>query len=235
MKRKLLDLIYPRFCAGCGDIVRGRENHICWDCFSGINIISRPICSLCGDPAEGIIEHEYTCSWCVNHHPHFDIARSAVRYRGVLKDTMHAFKYNQDVHMVNDLAELLISCARTHYLNEEFDAVTVVPLDAKKKRQRSYNQSTLLASRLAKAIGVKFAEGCARRCRSIRPQVELNARQRRLNVKGAFDVAERAWVKGRSLLLVDDVMTTGATVNELAKVLKEAGAVRVCVATVARG
>jgi competence protein ComFC len=235
MTLKALDLIYPRFCVGCDTVVRDRENHICWDCFSSVDILSSPICSICGDPADGIIEHEYTCSWCVNRRPHFDRARSAVRYRGVVKDSLQAFKYNNQIHMVSDLAELLVSCVKTHYSDDEFDAVTVVPLDSKKQRQRSYNQSTLIGQKLASAIGVKCAPECVCRTKAVRPQVELNARQRIMNVKGIFEVREQAWVKGRSFLLVDDVMTTGATVNELSKVLKGAGADRVCVATVARG
>lgn len=235
MKPNLLDLVYPRFCIGCGQTVKNRAHHICWDCFTGINIISSPFCRICGDPAEGMIEHEYICSWCVNNRPHFDMARSAARYTGLIKEALHTYKYSNQIHMRNDLAELLISCTRAHYAKYEFDAVTVVPLDSRKLRLRSYNQSALLAGRLADAIGVRFKDGCVRRLGGGRPQVGLNMHQRRMNVKGMFEVVEMAWVAGRSFLLVDDVMTTGATVNELSKELKSAGAVSVYVATVARG
>ncbi|OVE75369.1 hypothetical protein BVX97_04660 [bacterium E08(2017)] len=148
---------------------------------------------------------------------------------------MHEFKYNRGIHYLNDLSELLLSTVRACYLDEEYDAVTSVPLDSAKMRSRSYNQAELLGRKLAKRLGVQYRPDCAKRTRSISPQVRLNASQRRLNVKGAFQSAQEEWIKGRRFLLVDDVMTTGATVNEVSKVLMESGAEKVNVITVARG
>lgn len=233
--KSLLDLLYPRFCTQCGVRVRNCDHHLCWDCFAGLNIISRPFCRLCGDPPDGLIEHEYTCSWCNSRKPGFDIARSAARYRGILRDVLHDFKYNGQVHLAADMAELLYQCAKTHYTDEMFDAVLPVPLAPGKERARGFNQAAMLAKRLARRTGISYAAGCVKRVRVARPQVELNAAQRRRNVRGIFEVKEPGWVKGKRLLLVDDVMTTGATVDEVSRMLKNAGAARVCVVTVARG
>lgn len=235
MKQRLLDLIYPRVCAACGCIVSRGRHYICWDCFTDFSVISNPYCNICGDPAEGMIENEYTCSWCVNHAPCFDLARSAVRFRGYVKDLLHDYKYSGDIHLTVDLTELICSSVSMHYNRELFDAVVAVPLHAHKERNRTYNQSALLARKVGKSMGIRYVADCLQRLRFGSSQTGCNARQRKLNVKGAFSPSWPDWIKGRTLLLVDDVMTTGATVNEVSRELKLAGAARVCVVTVARG
>jgi ComF family protein len=198
-------------------------------------MVEPPFCARCGDPVEGAVAHAYVCSWCVDRAPHFDLARSAARYHGTLQAILQQFKYGAATHLRRDLAGLLQACVQTHYGREHFDAVAFVPLHHRKERERTYNQSRLLAGELARGLRLPVAWRCLVRSKATATQTRLSAADRAENVRNAFRVREPAWVEGRRLLLVDDVMTTGATVNECARMLKQAGAARVCVATVGRG
>ena len=231
----LLDIVFPRHCVGCGVSVGDAAGHICWDCLSQLAVIHPPFCRICGDPVDGMVEHAFVCGWCEKNSPAFDLARSAARYRGVLKDLVHKLKYGAATYVEKDLAMLLCACAQTHFPCDAIDAVTFVPLHPTRERDRTYNQSHLLARGLARRLRKPLADRCLIRTRATATQTELTAHERTMNMKGAFAARNPAWLEGRTLLLVDDVMTTGATVNECAKALKDGGAARVFVVTVARG
>ncbi len=231
----LLDVIFPRYCASCSNNVGAGSGHICWQCRSQFALITGTVCIRCGDPAGGEVYHEYRCSWCKREDVFFNRARSALRYSGPLQRAMHRFKYNAYVWLADDLSKYLEACVKVHYDQAGIEAVVPVPLFGRKERERTFNQSSLLARRLAGAIDAPFYGNSVVRTRDTGSQVELNARQRRKNVRNAFRVVCRERIDGRSIMLVDDVMTTGATVNECSRALKEAGAVEVNVVTVARG
>jgi len=148
---------------------------------------------------------------------------------------LHRFKYSNATHLTADLASLLHACVNIHYTREKFDAVSFVPLHPAKERARTYNQARLLAGHLAGLMGLPLAGGCLSRIRETGTQTRLNMRARTKNVANAFQADCPEWIEGRNFLLVDDVMTTGATVSEISRELKAAGAGRVCVVTVARG
>jgi ComF family protein len=230
-----LDLFYPRLCAGCGGPVGAEPGHLCWDCLAGITYVKSPYCSLCGDPVEGRIDGEFICYNCTASRPHFDRARSAARYTGSLQNVMREFKYRKSLWVRRDLAGLLAACADAHYDPEQVDAVCFVPLYPAREREREYNQAGLLARALARRMGKPLLGRCLARIRPTPSQTNLTARARATNVAGAFRARWTRRLKGRRVLLVDDVMTTGATVSECARVLKEGGAVAVYVVTVARG
>lgn len=233
--RDSLDLAWPRPCEICGRPAGEVAWHLCWDCLASLPLVEAPFCSCCGDPVDGTVTHDYVCSLCVDRRPVYDQARSAVRFRGGIRALVHRFKYSQASYLDRDLAVLLHACARSQYSRERFDAITFVPLHPVRERERTYNQARLLAARLAGLMQVPLATGCLARVRSTGTQTHLNLRDRSRNVAGAFQSTCPEWVEGRNFLLVDDVMTTGATVNEAARVLKQAGSGRVCVVTVARG
>ena len=231
----VLDLVYPRLCGACGRTVGEDERHVCWDCLARLEILVPPFCSHCGDPVEGAVDGPFVCAWCRSSAPHFELARSAARYRGPLKALIHGFKYLQATHVEADLAMLLAACVETHYPKVPFDAVTFVPLHPARERERSYNQAQLLARQLARHLRLPLMPRGLRRIRATVTQTHLKAHERRANMHDAFVAVDPAWTEGRRLLLVDDVMTTGATVDECARVLKAAGAVSVHVVTVGRG
>jgi len=231
----LLDMVFPRMCAGCGGPVGDESRHICWECLASLWPVQFPHCMVCGNPVQGMVTHEYVCSLCTGHKRHFDRARSSVLFDGRIVNIVHAFKYGQAAHLSADLAGLLAVCANTHYAPEDVDAVTFVPLHHRKERERTYNQAHLLAGNLASILGKPLLSRCLVRWRPTLTQTALTAVERRKNMQGAFRARNEKWIEGRRILLVDDVMTTGATVDECAKTLKAAGAAEVRAITVARG
>jgi len=230
-----LDMLYPRMCVGCGQRVDPEPGHFCWDCRTTVLYVQPPYCSICGDPVEGRVDGSFVCYACSESTPLFDRARSAVRYRGVIQDALRAFKYRDGLWMRKDLVRILAACVAAHYDMDEIDAVTFVPLYPARHRQRGYNQAEVLAGLLARTIGKPLLKHCLARIKPTPTQTHLTARERATNVRGAFRTRWLNRLKGRRVLLVDDVMTTGATVNECSRVLKAGGAARVVVATVARG
>jgi ComF family protein len=230
-----LDIVYPRRCGGCGGELADRGMHLCWECLAGAVYVKDPFCSCCGDPVDGAVHHAFLCSWCRRTRPAFALARSAIRFRGVMKQVVHAFKYERACHLAGDLGGLLAGCVRAHYAGIDFDGVAYVPLHPLKARERSFNQSRLLAVSSARQLEIPVLHRSLARVRMTCTQTRLSAEERKSNVRGAFRAAMPEWIDGRRLLLVDDVMTTGATVNECAKVLVQAGARSVHVVTVARG
>ncbi|MEI7851635.1 MAG: ComF family protein [Kiritimatiellales bacterium] len=231
----MLDLLYPRNCVQCGAPSPEPMKYICWDCLSDTPKVEPPFCALCGDPVAGDIQHDYTCFACARETPAFDRARSAVRYEGAVGSALRALKYENALWVVDDLAELIFACVQAEYPDQPFDLVTAVPLHPSRRRARGFNQSALLGSALARRLGVPFREGLLRRVHPTVSQTGLTAPQRTANVCGAFRIGWFARPAGRKILLVDDVMTTGATVNACAKALRKGGAVSVHVVTAARG
>lgn len=230
-----LDVFYPRTCAGCGGPVGDEPGHLCWDCLAGITYVKSPYCSLCGDPVEGRIDADFVCYQCTSSLPHFDRARSAARYTGALQKVMREFKYRKSLWTRRDLVKLLTACAEAHYDPAQINAVCFVPLYPARRRDRGYNQAELLARALSRHLRKPLLKRCLARIRPTPSQTNLTARARASNVEGAFRARWRRRLKGRRVLLVDDVMTTGATVSECARTLKEGGAAAVYVVTVARG
>jgi len=233
--RTLLDLLYPKACAGCDGDLAPDEQHLCWECTADLIYVQPPYCAQCGDPVDGRVDGAFTCYLCGRDQPHFDRARSVARHRGVLRNLLHDFKYRNALWLERDLVRLLDACVRAHYDIGEIDALACVPLHRVRRRERGFNQSELLAGGLAKALGKPFLRRCLVRTRATGSQTNLTARERATNVRHAFRTRWGFRLGGRRILLVDDVMTTGATVSDCARALKKGGASKVVVATIARG
>jgi ComF family protein len=230
-----LDMVYPRSCMGCGKASPETFRYICWDCWSDASRIEPPFCRRCGDPVAGTIEHDFTCYACSAETPWFDAARSAARYDGVVGEALRQLKYGKALWMACDLAELMLGCLKAEFAGLTFDFVVPVPLYPVRRRERGYNQSAILAAELARRIRCPTASRVLRRIHPTASQTNLTAAQRLSNVQNAFQHGRRNRLAGRRVLLVDDVMTTGATVNACARALKRGGAQSVHVLTVARG
>ena len=229
------DWLYPRVCPGCGAMSDRPGRHLCWDCLSRIELYTQGLCTLCGRFAEGHVEHAFVCGACRQAKPRFDRARAAGRFAGVLREQVHQFKYGNALWLRHDLTDLLEGCLNAHFAAGEVDVVLPVPLHAVRQRERSYNQAALLAKELARRFDRRFDCRTLARVRTTATQTALDAAHRRMNMLGAFAVTEPAWVRSRCVLLVDDVMTTGATLDECARTLKKAGARTVWAVTVGRG
>lgn len=233
--RRLLDGVYPRFCAVCDAEVTTEAGYLCHECLAGLPLVTFPFCDRCGVPVAGKIDHAYTCHDCGERPPHYDQARSAARFEGAVRELTHQLKYNHAFWVLPDLADLAEAAYRAHFADAGVDLVAAVPLHARRRRQRGYNQSALLTRALARRAGLRVCNRLLRRERDTGTQTQLTAAARLLNVRGAFSVPHPRLAAGRTVLLVDDVMTTGATLDECARALRAAGAKRVLALSVARG
>lgn len=177
-----------------------------------------------------------TCLKCRASPPAFDMARSAVSFRGPARALVHSFKYGGAPWTARTVSTWLEGCWFAHFADERPDFVCSVPMHPLRKMRRGYDQAQLLAVAFANAIGLPCAKGLAVRCRATKTQTRLGAEERRGNVRGAFAAAPgaRDRIAGKCILIVDDVMTTGATFDALSRVYRENGASRVLCMSFAR-
>jgi competence protein ComFC len=218
----LADLFYPRWCVGCG---RRSSDVLCRPCFESLPLLTGPACGRCGLPTAVAVP---VCGACKNVDFAFETARAPLRYEGVGREVVHALKYRGYTPVVGKVAAPLLAEAAGGA--GPFDGVVPVPLHRTRLRKRGFNQAALLARGLAGRIRTPVSD-TLQVVRSTRDQVELSAAERRQNVAGAFSARSRT--RGR-LLLVDDVLTTGATTSACAAALLRAGAAEVHTLTLCR-
>ena len=233
--RQSADAAFPRVCAGCGAADPEASPHLCWDCLRDLHLIQRPFCERCGDPIAGRADHAYVCALCAARADAFTSARSAARYEGACAQAVRALKYHGATWVAGDLAGWLESVVRAEWPDVKFDAIVPVPLHALRRRTREYNQAELLAHGLGRRLRLPVWPRALRRVRATPSQTRLTVKDRAANMKNAFEARSCKNVSGARLLLVDDVMTTGATLHDAARALREGGAEGVWAATVARG
>jgi len=227
---KLLDILLPPVCGICNCPV-SKTATLCPECFSKLNFITRPYCKICGRPFEFDIMGDRTCTRCLMKRPLFLKARAAVVYDDTSKKLLLPFKHADRLDLIPLLVKLMRPAAND--LMPETDIVLAVPLHWLRMLKRKYNQSDELAYRLAKIYHKTYLPNILKRHRSTPSQGHLTALERSRNVRGAFKVTHSEKIKGKRILLIDDVLTTGATTNECTKVLLKAGAKQVCVLTFA--
>ena len=229
--KSLIDLIYPPRCLICQAFLQdqntvqgGQDIPFCQTCFKEFTPIKSPICSLCGRPFSDGTEQDRICEECLRKRPSYDIARAPYLYDGALMTAIHELKYAQRSHLAGPLGSLLALFAQTCIGELRGSLVMPVPLHPKRLRARGFNQSLLLARCVASKTGAELDFLSLRRTKFTKPQTELSSEERKKNVRKAIEVVKPEVVKKRTILLVDDVATTGSTLNECAKALKRAGA-----------
>lgn len=165
---------------------------------------------------------------CQKTHPHFDFVWSACIYQKRLRDLLHQFKYKHFTGLRFLFGIWLKDCVTYHHLDiTQFDMLIPIPLSAVRWRERGYNQSELLALELQKKFNININKECLRKIRNTHPHAQLEKKERWTNIQGAFTIKHPELIAGKSILLVDDLLTTGATASEAAKTLKDNGAARV--------
>jgi len=218
-----VDWLFPPTCGGCGTF----GERWCLACQNQTKPFGESVCSFCGYPT-----HDgQKCSACKATPPPFTAMRSWAPYNGPLRKSLHRIKYSQDLGMAEVFAIPLADIVTQSQWRP--DLVTTIPLGRDRQKERGYNQANWLARPLAYRLSLPMSLNALVRVRETRSQVGLSARERWTNVEGAFQ-AESKIVKNHSVLLVDDIITTGATMQHASKALLEAGAASVFCLTVAR-
>jgi len=235
LKDDILDFIYPQHCCICGHPLEGEEKDACQNCWNELFILPAPFCPYCRyflEDEGSIFKHR--CPLL----PHREERRIlAVRSLGTFDDhyrkLIHQFKYQKKIPLGKRLAE---SLGRTVTQEREFlncELVLPVPLHRARYRERGFNQSDILAEGVAEKTGLPLINDVLKRRKHTRDQTHLDAQQREANVKDAFVVVQPERVSQKKVILVDDVITTGATLNECARTLLEAGAKSILAVTLA--
>lgn len=212
----------------------GDHGALCPQCWNDVGFIERPVCEVTGAPfdhdrGEGMISPA-----AIAEPPPYRRARAVALYAGMARKLVRGLKYSDRADLAGMMAEWMARAGRE--LLDDSDVLVAVPLHRWRLFHRRYNQSAELARAVGRLTGMPFAAGVLRRKRATRPQVGLGLRARQDNVRGAFDVEEHLAEKiaGRKVLLIDDVLTTGSTVNAATRALIKGGAASVCVLTFAR-
>lgn len=219
----LLDLIYPPHCINCNS----HEGWLCPACLASVDLLHPPICAKCGRP----INNGSLCPPCKEAPPQIDAIRSVARFGGPLREAIHWLKYRNLQALASPLGKLMADNWKADPLPA--DLLIAVPLHPRRERERGYNQAHLLAEALGRETGLPVSKGILSRRRETKSQVDLNAAERKANVHGAFH-CEPGRIDGRRIVLIDDVCTTGATLEACSIALRQAGAASVCGLTLAR-
>lgn len=224
-KRRIAAVFFPERCAYCGTVIPPCRP-ACDRCLPQLPRIETPVCRLCGRGRE-------SCS-CEGHRRHYERCVAPFYYEGKAKSAVLRFK-EKDSHAALALADEMAAVVRREYPHVTFDQIVPVPMTPKDRKKRGYNQSALLAAELSKRLGIPWSEMLVKIYETT-PQKELSALERSGNLLGAFSLREGEQPAGKTLLLVDDIATTGSTLDECAKMLKIYGAdeVYTVVATASR-
>ena len=229
----LANLLYPAACPICQGRLPSSRSRCCEACLRGMQRNGPPVCSRCGLGLAGAFDAHLECARCRTRPPAFESARASWQYVGVARYAIHHFKYRRHRRIGRWLADDMARLARSSLPLEEIDAVVPVPLHWIKRRLRGFDPVEELARRLAQRLDKPLARGALCHTRWTRTQTRIPGPQRLSNVRGAFAARPR-WAAPQAVLLVDDVMTSGATAHMCTLALKAAGARQVFVLTAAR-
>ena len=248
--QSFLEAVFPPKCLICGTfyclqpsdrkVASGSldyltANYFCESCQNDLIPIASPFCLKCGLPFVSREGEDHTCGECLMEEKHFRKARAFGVYDGSLMEAIHRFKYGKKTSLSRPLSTLASETFFQYWSADAIDLIVPVPLHVKRLRERGFNQAYLLMRRWAKQEGFSVDPLTLLRTRWTQPQTRLSRKERQKNIKRAFAVKNPEKIRGKKILLVDDVYTTGSTVNECARVLIKAGAELVDVLTLARG
>ncbi len=231
--RKLFQFLLPPQCNCCERFLDEGQDAICPDCFSEIHWIGPPFCSICGTPFISEEDKLHPCGRCLTKGRYFTTARALGVYDGSLQEAIHRWKYEGKTTLTPLFGRWMTEGLNRYWDPTLFDLLMSVPLHPQRLRERGFNQALLLVEELSRRTGIPYRKRGLRKVRPTTPQVNLSGAEREKAVRRSFHVMRKEEVEGKSILLVDDVYTTGATVNECSKVLLAAGAKRVDVLTLA--
>lgn len=223
----------PPQCPCCERFSEEGKQGFCSNCLSQIRWIEPPFCSICGIPFISREVETHPCGACVTHRKYFTIARALGAFEGSLQEAIHRWKYEGKTYLTPFFADWMAEGLNRHWEPGSLDLLIPVPLHTRRLRERGFNQSLLLVRELSRRTGIPYRKSILQKKKSTIPQVNLSGVEREKELRGTFHVIGKEELSGLSVLLIDDVYTTGATVNECSKVLLRGGAKRVDVLTLA--
>jgi ComF family protein len=237
MLKILINLIYPASCQACGVKIDGWDKSICADCLKKIKKRTPPFCQRCGKQLSGSHGQEDTCSDCKDGNVHFDRAFSIFHYDDMLKGLVHKFKYGRVTCMAKEFSGMATAFVKQRGINSGTDLILPVPMHPLRLIKREINPSEVLACNIAAGLAIRYSGRSIKKVKNTPAQSRLGRIERIENIRGSFALTGRGItdIPGKNILIIDDLFTTGATVNECAMILKKAGAGRVDVLTLARG
>jgi competence protein ComFC len=228
------ELFFPRGCEACRKGLQDDE-YLCSECRMTLPRLEAPYCVICSEPFAGEMDNPFSCANCGQRRFSFECAVPACLARGAVRELIHRFKYGREYFLRHPLAEIMNLAFEDKRLSGfRCDEIVPVPLHPSRRRWRQFNQAETLARLVGASRGLKVSDVLIR-VRNTDTQTQLDRRARIENLRNAFKIRQDAQMKGRNILLLDDVFTTGSTVEECARQLLKAGASRVRVITVARG
>ena len=216
----LIRMIYPQTCPVCQKIIPIGEGNICKDCVKKLKLIRNPRCLKCGKPLEETRE-EY-CRDCKRKKHSYNAGRCVFQYNRELRESIYRFKYDNKREYVQFYVDAMVAQCQDWIRSKHIDGIIPVPLHEKRLRKRGFNQAQVLADGLGKRMNLPVYSQYIVRCRNTVAQKQLNEKERQKNLKKAFKIVQND-VKLKRILLVDDIYTTGSTVDAIAKELKEHG------------
>ena len=229
----IASLVYPPICTICSALV-GSDDYLCGDCEAKLSRIVPPFCSKCSEPFAGAITTQFSCANCAHRRLYFDAAVSAYRSRGIARHVILNFKYGKQFHLRHLVGQwLIVALNDSRVRGRKFDAIVPVPLHPARERERGFNQAALLAECVSGHTGVPVCQ-VLQRVRFTTTQTAFDRAERIQNLRDAFRLRKKADVRRLDVLLIDDVLTTGSTLSECARILKRNGARSVYAATAAR-
>lgn len=229
----LCDLVYPPQCLVCQNGILSTPEHLnlCQVCSQAIVFNRPPFCLKCS--SSGLLNDAGLCQRCRNTHMHFDRAWNVCLYNDHLRRLLHMFKYGQKISLRREFARWILDFAHDYRINLRcYDLLVPVPLHSARLRERGYNQAQLIAETISQPLGLVLNTSL-KRIRHTPYQARCSQKQRWTNISGAFRIKHPEQFKKKTILVVDDLLTTGATLSEAAKALKTAGACRVDALTLA--
>lgn len=232
MIKHLLNFLFPEKCLICEKHIE--QNKICNDCWGKCTFITKPYCSLCSHPFEYETSDNAICGACVMKKPKYDRGISIFKYDEYSKKLIHSFKYKDQLHILDYFINLIINRAKD--ILDNTDIIAPIPIHKHKLLKRGYNQAALLAFNVAKKTKIYYCPQLLIKDKSTPPQAGLNKSQREKNIKNSFKLNSKFSknIEGKKILLIDDVITTGATIKECCKILQKAKPAKIFVISLAK-
>jgi len=233
----ILDVFFPRSCVACGKVVEaGDLRHLCAGCGRRVVFAGPPRCDTCGFPIFGAVESGRSCPHCLHLRPAYGVGRTACLFQGPVRALVHALKYEQAEYVARDLS-VLAKQSPGYFEHLRGSVLIPVPLHRRKLRERGYNQSELIARRLSAVGGSSIrVENLLERVVDTPSQTHFSRKDRQTNLKNAFALTRNAAIMPDTrYVLLDDVFTTGSTLNACAKVLRRSGVKDLDIATIGHG